>query len=189
MNFQTPVEFALNYSLVQTRPVMDYTAGGNNNDLPNINEFPILNQAQAKKKFQATFDRDCGDDDICQADIQLSPKLTDKVKIANILSTEFCVQVFCQQNNGPLFQDSKELPRTPGGEFYQLQLGSLRNSELVLELGINNPLEPAYESRLDIEFPASVSYIGTGPDSKLNLPVTGKTLSSVRLAISKLLMK
>ena len=92
-------------------------------------------------------------------------------------------QVFCSQNNGSPFQDSKELPRTPGGEFYQLQLGSLRNSELVLELGINNTLEPAYESRLDIEFPASVSYIGTGPDSKLNLPVTGKTFElSVRLA-------
>ena len=88
----------------------------------------------------------------------------------------FVFQVFCSQNNGSPFQDSKELPRTPGGEFYQLQLGSLRNSELVLELGINNTLEPAYESRLDIEFPASVSYIGTGPDSKLNLPVTGKTL-------------
>ena len=84
INFQTPVEFALNYSLVQTKPVMDYGAGGNSNDLPNINEFPILNQAQAKKKFQATFDRDCGDDDICQADIQLSPKLTDKVRL-NIL--------------------------------------------------------------------------------------------------------
>ena len=67
------------------------------------------------------------------------------------------------------------------GSGSSLQLGSLRNSELVLELGINNTLEPAYESRLDIEFPASVSYIGTGPDSKLNLPVTGKTLSSVRL--------
>ena len=93
VNFQTPVEFALNYSLVQTRPVMDYTAGGNSNDLPNINEFPILNQAQAKKKFQATFDRDCGDDDICQADIQLSPKLTDKVKIENILSIDMCLSL------------------------------------------------------------------------------------------------
>ena len=133
MFFQTPVGFALNYSLVQTRPVMKYSGGS---QLPDINNFPILNQAQAKKMFQATFDRDCGEDDVCEANIQLTPRLTDK--------------------------DSVELPRTPGGEFYQLQLGSLRNSELVLDLTINNTMEPAYESGLGIEFPSSVNYIGTG---------------------------
>ena len=140
-DLQSPVEFAMTYSLVQTEPSMEYSSYSS---LPNINNYPILNQAQAKKKFQATFDRDCGEDEVCQAGILMTPKLTDR--------------------------DGVELPRTPGGEFYQLQLGSLKNSELVLDLNINNTLEPAYEATLDIQFPSSISYIGTGKETRLSSP-------------------
>ena len=118
------MEFALNYSLVQTRPVMDYTAGGDSNDLPNINEFPILNQAQAKKKFQATFDRDCGDDDICQADIQLSPKLTDKVKMGKYPSQlNFVFKSFAHKITVLLFRILKSYPGLPEASFTSSSLG------------------------------------------------------------------
>lgn len=37
--------------------------------LPNINHFPILNQQEASKTFQATFEKDCGDNDVCESNI------------------------------------------------------------------------------------------------------------------------
>ncbi len=64
----------------------------------------------------------------------------------------------------------RELGRTSNGDFYELELGSLNGSELVLEVDIANRLEPAYEAVLDVFFPAAVSYIGLGEDTKLNAP-------------------
>lgn len=46
-DLQTPVQFAMTYSLVQDEPQMSYQRGA---PLPRIDDFPILNQAQAKKK-------------------------------------------------------------------------------------------------------------------------------------------
>lgn len=140
-DIQTPVQFAMSYSLVQDDPVMEFRKGA---DLPNINNFPILNQAEAKKKFQATFERDCGDDDICQSQLSVSPVLRDK--------------------------NMNELGRTPNGDFYELELGSLDGSELILEVEVASKLEPAYEAVLDVHFPEAVSYIGLGEETKLNSP-------------------
>jgi hypothetical protein len=140
-DLQTPVQFAMSYSLVQEEPNMEYKPGA---PLPNINDFPILNQAEAKKRFQATFEKDCGTDDICQSEILLTPVLRDK--------------------------SMRELGRTVGGDFYELELGSLNGSELVLEIDVANKKEAAYEAVLDVFFPAAVSYIGLGEDTKLNAP-------------------
>ena len=140
-DLQTPVQFAMSFSLVQDEPEMEYRSGAS---LPNINDFPILNQAEAKKRFQATFEKDCGVDDVCQSQIFLTPMLKDK--------------------------SLKELGRTITGDFYELELGSLNGSELVLEVEVANRMEPAYEAVLDVFFPAAVSYIGLGEDTKLNAP-------------------
>ena len=140
-DLQTPVQFAMSYSLVQDEPKMEYLRGA---ALPTINDFPILNQAEAKKRFQATFEKDCGADDICQSQLFLTPTLKDK--------------------------SFNELGRTANGDFYELELGSLNGSELVLEVDVANRLEPAYEAVLDVFFPAAVSYIGLGEDTKLNAP-------------------
>ena len=48
-DLQTPVQFDMSYSLVQEEPTMAYEAGA---EMPDINAYPILNQAQAKKRFQ-----------------------------------------------------------------------------------------------------------------------------------------
>ena len=135
-DLQTPVQFAMSYSLVQDEPSMEYRAGA---QLPNINDFPILNQAEAKKRFQATFEKDCGLDDVCQSQMFLTPTLKDK--------------------------SLRELGRTMNGDFYELELGSLNGSELVLEVEVANKMEPAYEAVLDVFFPAAVSYIGLGEDT------------------------
>ncbi len=138
-DLQAPVQFALSYSLVQDDPVMEYSRGS---PLPDLNDFPILNQVHAKKRFQATFEKDCGPDEVCQSQLALQPTLRD---------------------------GDGELGRTFGG-YYELELGSLAGSELVLQVDITNGGDPAYEAELDIYFPGDVSYIGLGQDAKLNAP-------------------
>lgn len=64
-DIQTPVKFRMTYSLIQREPRMP--AAGE--PLPDINDFPILNQQEASKIFQATFEKDCGDNDICESNL------------------------------------------------------------------------------------------------------------------------
>lgn len=132
LDLQTPVHFQMSYSLVQKEPSMSYNQG---ESLPSLADFPILNQAEAKRKFQATFEKDCGEDDTCKTSLLIKPSLRDQ---------------------------AKELGRTPTGEAYELELGSLVGSELLLEVEVINRLEPAYEASLDVYFPPALQYIGTG---------------------------
>ena len=130
LDLQSPVQFQMTYSLVQDFPNATYNQ---QLPLPTMDNFPILNQAEAKRKFQATFEKDCGEDDICKTHFILKPTLRDK---------------------------ARELSRTPTGEAYELELGSLVGSELVLSIDIVNQLEPAYEATLDVYFPHALQYIG-----------------------------
>lgn len=43
--------------------------------LPEIKNFPILNQQEASRIFEATFQKECGSNDICESDLQLEAKL------------------------------------------------------------------------------------------------------------------
>lgn len=138
-DLQTPVKFTLSYDLVQDEPRIDYGVPGS--PLPNMNHYPILDQGHAHSKFQATFDKDCGPDGVCQSRLTLlGAKLADRLGV--------------------------ELGTAPGDHrLYQLELGTLRNGELMLELQVDNPGEPAYEATLDVFFPDSVSFVGTGDGS------------------------
>lgn len=43
--------------------------------LPEIKNFPILNQQEAARVFEATFQKDCGNNDICESDLRVQAKL------------------------------------------------------------------------------------------------------------------
>ena len=43
--------------------------------LPDINNYPILNQQEAARIFEASFQKDCGNNDICESDLRVSAKL------------------------------------------------------------------------------------------------------------------
>ena len=64
-DIQSAVKFRMSYTLVQREP----RSPRDGDPLPNINHFPILNQQEAFKTFQATFEKDCGDNDVCESNI------------------------------------------------------------------------------------------------------------------------
>jgi len=139
-DLQSPVQFALSYSLVQEEPLVEYNTG---KLLPLANSRPILNQQQARRTFYAKFQKNCGNDEVCQAQLSISPALLDRT--------------------------SRPLARTPQGA-YQLELGTAQTKELVLQVVVTNLGEAAYEAELGIAFPPSLSYVGLGPGSDINAP-------------------
>ena len=108
-DLQTPVKFSLSYTLVQDEPKVAYNAG---QPLISVNQYPILNQQQALRTFYAKFEKNCGEDDLCQAQLMVEPSL---------------------KTTG-----GEELKRSQGQGIYQLELGTLPDNQIVLDLNIQN---------------------------------------------------
>lgn len=70
-DIQSPIKFRLNYSLIQEEPIMP----AEGDPLPDIKNYPILNQQEAARVFEATFQKDCGNNDICESDLQVKARL------------------------------------------------------------------------------------------------------------------
>ncbi|XP_034186491.1 multiple edematous wings isoform X2 [Osmia lignaria lignaria] len=70
-DIQSPIKFRLNYSLIQEEPIMP----AEGESLPDIKNYPILNQQEAARVFDATFQKDCGNNDICESDLQVQARL------------------------------------------------------------------------------------------------------------------
>ncbi len=154
LDLQTPVQFQMSYSLVQKRPSLAYNQG---QALPSLDDYPILNQAGAKRKFQATFEKDCGEDEVCKSHLVINPSLWDA---------------------------ARELGRTPTGDSYELELGSLVGSELLLNVEVANKMEPAYEAKLDIFFPPALQYIGLSHSNDSNDVVTADVRNATWLSFT-----
>ncbi|CAG2167049.1 unnamed protein product, partial [Oppiella nova] len=73
-DIQNPVMFELTYSLIQKEPRMP-TDG---ETLPDLNKYPILNQEEAHRVFEARFLKECGSDEICESDLTVEADLTTK---------------------------------------------------------------------------------------------------------------
>ena len=108
-DLQTPVKFSLSYKMVQDEPKVEYNAG---QPMISVNQFPILNQQQALRTFYAKFEKNCGEDDLCQAQLIVEPSL--------------------KTTSG------QELKRSQGQGIYQLELGTLPDNQIVLDLIIQN---------------------------------------------------
>lgn len=64
-DIQSPIAFKLTYTLIQREPEYHPNSG----ILPNIQNFPILNQQEASKIVLAHFEKDCGDNDLCESEL------------------------------------------------------------------------------------------------------------------------
>ncbi|KAG8229480.1 hypothetical protein J437_LFUL010054 [Ladona fulva] len=64
-DIQSPIRFKLSYNLVQEEPKIESEDG----PLPPIDRYPILNKQKSAYFFEATFQKDCGDNDICESDL------------------------------------------------------------------------------------------------------------------------
>lgn len=108
-DLQTPVKFALSYTMVQDEPQVVYNAG---QPLINVNQYPILNQQQALRTFYAKFEKNCGADELCQAQLMVEPRLKTTT--------------------------GAELRRSQDQGIYQLELGTLPDNQIVLDLNVQN---------------------------------------------------
>lgn len=61
----------MSYTLIHKQPQKTQ-----DRELPRLDNFPILNQQEADKIFNATFLKDCGANDICESELHLSSNLS-----------------------------------------------------------------------------------------------------------------
>ncbi|CAB0016873.1 unnamed protein product [Nesidiocoris tenuis] len=127
-DIQTAISMRLSYSIVQEAP-KSLKPGS---PLPRMDNYPILNQQQADKVFQATFLKDCGENDICESQLNIDANL-DLPKSRS--------------------KDKLDTNR------YDLMLGEYR--EIQLNVTVDNVLESAYEAELHIVHAPALSYIAT----------------------------
>lgn len=70
-DIQSAIKMKLSYSLVQTVPRHPIEGAS----MPNIDRFPILNQKEASRIFEARFLKNCGTNDICESDLHVDADL------------------------------------------------------------------------------------------------------------------
>lgn len=84
-DLQNPIRFQLTFKLRQPAIKMSKP----NERLPNIDKYPILNQIEAQKIFEAKFHKDCGENDICESDLRLNTAISlPKVQNKYVLELE-----------------------------------------------------------------------------------------------------
>lgn len=77
-DIQTPIRFRLDYKLEEPELA----------ESPLIRLNPILDQTQAHIEFEGTFQKDCGDDDLCESDLRLqaAPNLEAEGECVGVLA-------------------------------------------------------------------------------------------------------
>ncbi|XP_017064986.1 integrin alpha-PS1 isoform X2 [Drosophila eugracilis] len=116
-DIQTPVRFRLKYSLVE--PPLAKSA------LTRLN--PILDQTQAHIDFEGTFQKDCGDDDLCESNlvIRAEPNITQssdnaytlildetelevRINVSNLADSAYETQLFIAHQAGVSYVATKK---------------------------------------------------------------------------------
>lgn len=76
-DIQNSIPFKLTYSLQQEEPRLP----SQGDKLPNIDDYPILDQEEAQRIFYARFNKECGSDDICDSNLMLSAHISGAKKV------------------------------------------------------------------------------------------------------------
>jgi len=63
--------------------------------LPDMKNYPILNQQEAARVFEAVFQKDCGNNDICESDLQVITKLnlSGKISFSLLCKISYCYMI------------------------------------------------------------------------------------------------
>lgn len=117
----------MSYKLIHKEPELDLNKRSH---LQHLDDFPILNQQQADKIFEATFLKDCGRNDVCESRLVTSVNLM-------------------LEADGQTFDENRRSQ-------YLLILGEHKN--LLMNIDVNNVGESAYQTQLFVHFPKEISF-------------------------------
>lgn len=126
----TPVTFLLSLSLEQDEP-RPFSRGSRDSGVPNINQFPILNQQEARREVTIPFQKSCGGDELCNS------FLSGKLEIVSSYPAT--------------------TPQTRPNA-YELEIQD--RQEIVLHVNVENTGEPAYAAVLLLHIDPSFTYVG-----------------------------
>ena len=133
----TPVTFQLSLSLEQDEP-RPFSKGSRDSGVPNINQFPILNQQEARREVTIPFQKSCGGDELCNS--FLSSKL-------EIVSSSPAATPQPGPNSA-----------AAAAAAYELEIQD--RQEIVLHVHVENTGEPAYAAVMLLHIDPSFTYVG-----------------------------
>lgn len=70
-DIQSPIKMKMTYTLIQKEPRYPHEGSA----MPDIDRYPILNQKEASRVFEARFLKNCGSNDICESDLHVEADL------------------------------------------------------------------------------------------------------------------
>ncbi|XP_044002303.1 integrin alpha-PS1 isoform X2 [Aphidius gifuensis] len=159
-DIQSPIKFKLNYTLIQDTPIMP----NEGDDLTDIKNYPILNQQESAKIFDATFQKDCGDNDICESNLIIDTKLNlsvssvDKNYYELLLGeiNEIIIEINVKNNGESAYEaqlfiiHAKSLSYI-GSKSNDTAICNLFNTTMVI-CSIGNPLRSNNSAKINIRF-------------------------------------
>ena len=103
-DIQNPIRFQLTFRLLTS----SYNKIKQNDRLPEINRYPVLNKIEAQKIFEAKFHKDCGSDDVCESDLRLNADLSlkrndDHIHLLELEEKQFNVTVSVSNRGEPAY--------------------------------------------------------------------------------------
>ena len=102
--------------------------------MPNINQYPILNQQEARREVTIPFQKSCGGDELCNS------FLSAKLEIASLSPVKTL------------------LPGSRSSDAYEIEIQD--RQEIVLNVLVENTGEPAYAAVLVLHIDPSFTYVG-----------------------------
>ena len=176
LDLQNPIRFQLTFKLSQ--PPIKMPKQGER--LPDINRYPILNQIEAQKIFEAKFHKDCGDNDICESDIRLSTDIalprSENNYVLELEDKQFNVTLLVANVNEPAYDAKLYIEHSLGLNYVKMY--SIRG-ELVdclpkrghVECSLGNPYVKG-ESQFTMSFSPNSAL---DEEPKINFRVTCNT--------------
>ena len=132
----TPITFQLSLSLEQDEP-RPFSERSRDSGVPNINQFPILNQQEARREVTIPFQKSCGGDELCNS------FLSSKLEIVS--SSPATVP----------HQGHSSATATPS---YEIEIQD--RQEIVFHINVENSGEPAYAAVMLLDIDPSFTYVG-----------------------------
>ncbi|KAK9501601.1 hypothetical protein O3M35_012297 [Rhynocoris fuscipes] len=160
-DIQSAVTMRLSYKMLQEEPIPP-KAG---EPLSKMDHFPILNQQQADRLVKASFLKDCGDNDICESqlnveaslDLPLSTSPENFVWDLNLGELkEFLLNVSVHNLQESAYESYLIIKHSPSLSYIAQLKGKShsceRNSEMDVVCSLGNPLERNAEAKIILRF-------------------------------------
>lgn len=183
-DLQTAIAMRLSYTILQDDPI-PFKPG---DPLTKMDNFPILNQQQADRVVKATFLMDCGENDICESQLNVEASLnlplskpgSNKWDLIPGELNEFLLNVTVQNLQESAYESYLMIKHSPSVSYIAQLKGKSHSCERTSDMGavcsLGNPFERNAEVNIVLRFEPLASIDGV---NEIQFELTANTTSQL----------